>query len=146
MYQILSLLLINYLIRFQKNKNNFFFLSINLLTYNEHQSTNEFLDSLASNYIMPYILQTTRLSSHAKTLIDNIFLNVLLCEAISENITATIYDHLPQFLCAPNVLSNPLCNKSNILRKDDQNLAKEILFLITLIKIGLKFSKLISRM
>ena len=92
--------------------------NINLLNYNEHQPTNEFLDSLASNSIILYILQPTRLTSHSKTLIDNIFSNVLLCEAISGNITATISDHPPQFLFAPNVLSNHLCNKSNILEFD----------------------------
>ena len=92
--------------------------NINLLNYNEHQPTNEFLDSLASNSIIPYILQPTRLTTHSKTLIDNIFSNVLSCETISGNITATISDHLPQFLFAPNVLSNPLCNKSNILERD----------------------------
>ena len=92
--------------------------NINLLNYNEHQPTNEFLDSLASNSIIPYILQPARLTSHSKTFIDNIFSNVLSCEAISGNITATIPDHLPQFLFAPNVLSNPLCNKSNILERD----------------------------
>ena len=112
--------------------------NINLLNYNEHQPTNEFLDSLASNSIIPYILQPTRLTSHSKTLIDNIFSNVLSCETISRNITATISDHLPQFLFAPNVLSNPLCNKSNILER------LLYIFLITLIKIGLKFSNLIS--
>ena len=47
--------------------------NINLLNYNEHQPTNEFLDSLVSNSIIPYILQPTRLTSHSKTLIDNIF-------------------------------------------------------------------------
>ena len=31
--------------------------NINLLNYNEHQPTNEFLDSLTSNAIIPYILQ-----------------------------------------------------------------------------------------
>ena len=92
--------------------------NINLLNYHEHQPTNEFLDSLASNSIIPYILQPTRITSHSKTLIDNIFSNVLSFEAISGNITATISDHLPQFLFAPNVLSNPLCNKSNILERD----------------------------
>ena len=112
--------------------------NINLLNYNEHQPTNEFLDSLASNSIIPYILQPTRLTTHSKTLIDNIFSNVLSCETISRNITATISDHLPQFLFAPNVLSNPLCNKSNILER------LLYIFLITLIKIGLKFSNLIS--
>ena len=128
MYQILSLLLVNYLIRFQKDKNNFFFLgdfSINLLNYNEHQPTNEFLDSLASNSIIPYILQPTKFTSHSKTLTDNIFSNVLSCEAISGNITATISDHLSQFLFASNVLSNPLCNKSNILERDWSKFNKE---------------------
>ena len=45
--------------------------NINLLNYNDHQPTNEFLDSLASNSFIPYILQPTRITSHSKTLIDN---------------------------------------------------------------------------
>ena len=57
--------------------------NINLLNYNEHQPTNEFLDSLAPNSIIPYILQPTRLTSYSKTLTDNIVLNVLSREAIS---------------------------------------------------------------
>ena len=46
-------------------------------------------------------------------------------KAISGNITATISDHLPQFLFAPNELSNPLCNKSNILERDWSKFNKE---------------------
>ena len=99
--------------------------NINLLNYNEHQPTNEFLDSLASNSIIPYILEPTRLTNHSKTLSDNTFLNVLLCEAISENITATISDHDARFLFAPTVLSNLICNKSNILEKDCSKFNKE---------------------
>ena len=93
-------------------------LNMNLLNYNDHQPTNEFLDSLTSNSFLPYILQPTRLTSHSKTLIDNIFSNVISYEVISVNITATISDHLPQFLFAPNVFSNPSCQKSNIYEKD----------------------------
>ena len=33
--------------------------NINLLNYNDHNPTNEFLDSLASNSFVPYILQPT---------------------------------------------------------------------------------------
>ena len=51
--------------------------NINLLNYNVHSPTNEFLDSLASNSFLPYILQPTRTTSHSKTLIDNIFTNVI---------------------------------------------------------------------
>ena len=74
--------------------------NINLLNYNEHQPTNEFLDSLASNSIIPYILQPTRITSHSKTLIANIFSNVLSFEAISGNITATTSDHFVCSQCA----------------------------------------------
>ena len=92
--------------------------NIDLLNYNDHQPTNEFLDSLASNSFLPYILQPTRLTSHSKTLIDNIFSNVISHEVTSGNITATISDHLPQFLFVPNVFSNPSCQKSNIYERD----------------------------
>ena len=47
--------------------------NINLLNYNLCQPTNGFLDSLASNSIILYILQRTRLTSHSKTLTDKIF-------------------------------------------------------------------------
>ena len=49
--------------------------NINLLNCNVRQATNRFLDSLASNSIIPYILQPTVLTSHSKTLIDYIFSN-----------------------------------------------------------------------
>ena len=101
------------------------YLLVYLKNYNENQPTNEFLGSLVSNSIIPYILQPTRLISNSKTFIDNIFSNVLSCEAISGNITATISDHLSQFLFASNVLSNPLCNKSNILERDWSKFNKE---------------------
>ena len=48
--------------------------NFNLLNYNVHNATNEFLNSLVLNSFLPYILQQTRITSHSKTLIDNIFL------------------------------------------------------------------------
>ena len=77
-----------------------------------------FLDSLASNSFLPYILQPTRLTSHSKTLIDNIFSNVICHEVTSGSITATISDYLSQFLFVPKVFSNPSCQKSNIYERD----------------------------
>ena len=67
---------------------------------------------------MSHILQPRRLTSHSKTLIDNIFSNLFSHEVISGNITATISDNLPQFLFVPNVLSNPSCQKSSIYERD----------------------------
>ena len=91
--------------------------NVNLLNYNEHNQTNEFLDSLASNSFIPLILQPTRITSHSNTLIDNIFLNVIDPDIISGNLTATISDPLPQFAINPNMFGNILSNKSNIYEK-----------------------------
>ena len=79
--------------------------NINLLNYNVHNPTNEFLDSLASNSFLNYLLQPTRITSHSKTLIDNIFTNLILPDSLCGNLTATISDHLPQFLIVPNIVA-----------------------------------------
>ena len=111
----------------------------------EHQPANEFLDSLASNPIIPYILQPSSLTSHSKTFIDNIFSTVLSYEAISGNITATISDHLPQFFwLLPMSFQILYAINQTSWKETGQNLTNKILFLITLIKIDLKFSNLIS--
>ena len=99
--------------------------NINLLNYNVHSPTNEFLDSLASNSFLPYILQPTRITSHSKTLIDNIFTNVIFPDSISGNLTATISNNLPQFLVVLNIFSNPPSNKSNIYETDWSNFDQE---------------------
>ena len=92
--------------------------NINLLNCNDHQPTNDFLDSLASSSFILYILYPTRITSHSKTLIDNIFSNYISHEIISGNITATISDHLPQFSFVPNILSNSSAQKSNFYERD----------------------------
>ena len=99
--------------------------NINLMNCNVHNPTNEFLDSLASNSFLPYILQPNRITSHLKTVIDNIFTNITLPDSISGNLTATISDHLPQFLIVPNIFSNPPSNKSNIYERDWSNFDQE---------------------
>ena len=111
-----------------KEQKQFFVLedfNINLLNHNVHQPNNDFLDSLASNSIIPYILQPTRLTSYSKTLIDNIFSNILSSEIISGNLTANISDNLPQYLFAPNILSNASYNRSNIFDRDWSKFKKE---------------------
>ena len=87
------------------------------MLYNEHKPTNEFLDSLTSNSYLPYIIQPSRHTSHSRTLINNIFSNVISKDIICGNITATISDHLPQFLVSPNTFANPPSNKSNVFER-----------------------------
>ena len=92
--------------------------NVNLLNYNEHNRTNEFLDSLASNSFIPLILQPTRITSYSNTLIDNIFSNFFDPDITSGNLTPTISDHLPQFSIIPNMFGNISGNKSNIYERD----------------------------
>ena len=104
-----------------KEKKSIFLLgdfNVNLLNYNEHNQTNEFLDSLAFNSFIPLILQPTRITSHSNALIDNIFSSVIDPDIISDNLTATISDHLPQFVIIPNMFVNISGNKSNIYERD----------------------------
>ena len=121
---------LNNLVEKVSKEQKFVFLSgefnISLLNYNVHNPTNEFLDSLASNSFLPYIFEPTRITSYSKTLINNIFTNVILPDSsLSGNLTATISDHLPQFLIVPNILSNPPSNKSNIYERDWFNFDQE---------------------
>ena len=44
-----------------------------LLKYEQHKATNKFLGSLSSNMFLPYIMQPTRIISHSKCIINNIF-------------------------------------------------------------------------
>ena len=98
--------------------------NVNLLNYNEHNQTNEFLDSLASSSSIPLILQPTRIICHSNTLID-IFSNVIDPDIISGNLTVTISDHLPQFTIIPNMFGNILGNKSNIYERDWSKFGQE---------------------
>ena len=99
--------------------------NVDLMKYDNHHSTNEFLDSLSSHLFLPHITQPTRIRDSSKTLIDNIFSNTLIENTISGNLTATISDHLPQFIILPNIFSNPPSNKSNIYERDWSNFVQE---------------------
>ena len=62
----ISSLINQLLVKISKEQKQIFLLggfNMSLLNYNEHQPTNEFLDSLASNSIVLYILQPTSLKT-----------------------------------------------------------------------------------
>ena len=46
-------------------------------------------------------------------------------DIISGNLTATISDHLPQFLIAPEIFRNSPSNKSNYFERDWSNFNQE---------------------
>ena len=88
-----------------------------LLNHDIHPPTNEFLDFFLSHYFLPHILQPSRVTTNSKILIDTLFSNMAVCDIISGNLTASILDHLPQFLVAPNVF-NASYPKSNNHERD----------------------------
>ena len=49
---------------------------------------------------------------------------------ISGNLTASILDHIPQFLVAPNIFLMPLTLDPIIMKETGQDLIKKILYLI----------------
>ena len=95
--------------------------SITLMHCNEDKPTNEFLDSLASISYLPYIIQSNRHTYRFRSIIDNILSNWILKDIISGNITATIADHLPQFLISSNIFADLPSNKLNAFETDWSN-------------------------
>ena len=75
----------------KENKTIFLFgdFNINLLNYDTNPPSNEFLDSLSSHYLLPHIVQPSRVATNSKTLID-IFSNMAVPNIISGNLTASI--------------------------------------------------------
>ena len=49
--------------------------NINLLNYEPHGETNDFINTMISHYLLPHILHPTRVTDHSATVIDNIFSN-----------------------------------------------------------------------
>ena len=49
-------------------------MNINFLKFNEHSQTEEFLDMLYANDILPIITKPTMLTDHTATLIDHIYI------------------------------------------------------------------------
>ena len=82
-------------------------LNINLLCYDSHSLTEEFVNTLSSYSFQPHILQPTRLTNYSATLIDNIFFNSLEYITHSRNILHDLSDHLPNFLIIDSIHSLP---------------------------------------
>ena len=93
--------------------------NLDLLKYNEHNYTDDFLDTIFSHCFMPLINHPTRITSHSATLIDNIFVNnpSIMQQLISGILFSDISDHLPIFTIQPN---KPLMSTDNVnvIRRD----------------------------
>ena len=92
----------------RENKNIFLLgdFNINVLNCANHPASENFLNMLNSNYLLPYILQPTRVTDSSATLIDNIFANTFNFNALSGNLVTKISDHFPQFLIIEDLKVN----------------------------------------
>ena len=64
--------------------------NINLLNCVYHPASENFLNMMNSNYLLPYILQPTRVTDRSATLIDNIFANTYNFNALSGNLVTKL--------------------------------------------------------
>ena len=71
--------------------------NVDLLKYDYHPKTNEFLEFLSSHIFIPHIIKSTRVSSDSKTLTDIYFSNILTLNFFSGNLTAKTFNNLLQF-------------------------------------------------
>ena len=75
--------------------------NINWINYNDHKNTGNFLHTIYSQSLLPYITTPPRITRHTKTLIGNIYHNKPLDNIISGNLSSINSEHLIQFLIEP---------------------------------------------
>ena len=99
--------------------------NIDLLKYEKDHNTADFLDQMYSASLVPHITSPTRITSHSRTLIDNIFSTDISENAISGNIVTSISDHLAQFLFLPidQLKTN---NNKNIYQRNFKSFNQQI--------------------
>ena len=95
--------------------------NINLLKIDEDNEVTSFFDIIASNLLIPFIINPTRVTPTTNTIIDNIFSNSLeYNESISGNLRTSISDHFAQFLIIPHA-NKPTSLKENVFKRDTTN-------------------------
>ena len=91
----------------EENKTVLLLGDINYLNYDQHNLTDEFLDSLSFHSFLLQILEPTRVTSNSKTLTENNFSNTISPNIVSDNLNLSISDDVPQFLTARNIFLTP---------------------------------------
>ena len=92
--------------------------TIDLLKYEKHFSTNNYLDNIFSHCFLPLINRPTRITAHSASLIDNILTNNLPVNTKSGILFTDISDHLPVFMLLPESDEETTNqNKPNLVRR-----------------------------
>ena len=98
--------------------------SVDLLHYETHNQSRDFLDKMFSASLKPHITRPTRITHRSKTIVDNIFTNFSDEDVVFWNLTYSTSDHLAQFWIYPNKTLSDQKLKKDIHRKYLKNLDK----------------------
>ena len=93
--------------------------NLDLMNYQCHAMTGEFLDAMFSRMLYPLITCPTRLTAYSATLIDNIFTNCLGKKHVNGLLFQDISDHLPIFTI--NLENNENIKKNRIVYTRNTN-------------------------
>ena len=109
-----------FLEKISNEKKNIFLMgdfNINLLNINIDNNVTEFFDIMASNLLIPFIINPTRVTPNSKTIIDNIFSDSQHhSDSISGNLHTHISDHYAQFLIIPFEKENTITSTDKYIR------------------------------
>ena len=103
--------------------------NMDLLKSHEHCCTQQFLDILLNNDLIPTITRLTRITKTSATLIDNVFISRMLQQSFDSMILIEeISDHLPSLVLMKQTKmrnKDPLCFKSRSLTDAKIGLIKD---------------------
>ena len=72
--------------------------NVNMLQYDKNKDSQEFLDKMHSNFLLPYISSPSRVTPRSQTLIDTISSNKIIVRSFR----TTISEYYAQFLLLEN--------------------------------------------
>ena len=91
--------------------------NMNLLSIEKDSTIDKYFELLTNSKFFPLITLPTRMTTHSRTLIDNIFYNQFCNNIISGNLTVGISDHIPQFSIIPSKISNHIKHQPKLSRR-----------------------------
>ena len=89
-----------------------------MLKHDKNKDSANFLNSMNSKFLLPYITSRYRITSHCRTVIENIFSNSADNKISSGNTISTISDHYAQFFqTIKNTIQKMIKRPANITLK-----------------------------
>ena len=98
-----------------------FNVDLDLLHYESHIQTREFLDKIYFGLLTPHITIPTRITPRSRTLINNIFTSTVDEPSVSGNLMCSISDHLGQLLIYPKQNAKKCLNEKTKYNRNYKN-------------------------